>query len=116
MGGAAARTVVPLGVTVRAAGVDTLPTRALDTVPESCETTATAVGIAGDIDALVVLAREVGALVAVAALDESNGVDPPESPQAESTPTNSKVVRCLNVTVVNAMNDPPPTETNSASG
>jgi hypothetical protein len=100
MGGAAPGTVLPLRVSVRvvvAVGADTLPTRALDTVGESRETTATAVGVARDVDALVMLAREVVAPVAVGALDE------PESPQAESTPTNSKVVRCLNVTVVNPM-------------
>jgi hypothetical protein len=91
MSGAATGAVVPLGGSV---GFDTLPTGALDTVGEWGETTATAGGVAGDVDALV----------AVGALDESSGADPPESPQAESTPTNSKVVRCLNVTVVNSMN------------
>jgi len=114
MSGAAIGTVVPLGVSVGVVGADTRATRALDTVGESGETTATTGGIAGDVDAfggiagdldaLVVLAWEVGALVAAGALDESSGADPPESPQAESTPTNSKVVRCLNVTVVDPMN------------
>jgi hypothetical protein len=85
-------------------GADTLRTGALDTIGESGEPTATAVEVAGDIDALVALAWEVGALVAVRALDESSGADPPESPQAESTPTSSKVVRCPNVTVVHPMN------------
>jgi hypothetical protein len=100
MNGAATGTVMSL----RVVGTDTRPTGALNTVGESGETTATAVEIAGDLDALVVLAWEVRALVEVEALDESSGADPPESPQAESTPTNSKVVRCLNVTLVNPMN------------
>jgi len=104
MSGGVTGTVVPLGVSVGVVRADTLPTGALDTVGESGETTATAVGVAGDVDALVVRACEVGALVAVGALDESSGADPPESPQAESNPTNNKVVRCLNVTVVDPMN------------
>jgi hypothetical protein len=114
MSGGVTGTVVPLGVSVGVVRADTLPTGALDTVGESGETTATAVGVAGDVaalvvracevGALVVRACEVGALVAVGAVDESSGADPPESPQAESTPTNNKVVRCLNVTVVDPMN------------
>jgi hypothetical protein len=104
MSGAATGPVVPLDLSGGVVGADTRATRALDTVGESGETTATGGGVAGDVDALGVLAWEVGALVAVEALDEASGADPPESPQAESTPTNSKAVRCLNVAVVNPMN------------
>ncbi len=101
MGGAEIGTTVPLGVSV---GAVTLATGALDTIGELAGITATVNEVAGDVDAPVLLAREVDALVAFGTLDESIGAVPTESPQAEIMATNSRVVRCLNVAVVKPMN------------